>query len=146
MIGLGSNMSNPKRQVQLAIETLSQNFTVIATSSLYQTSPVGEIPQDDFINAVVAIETELSPQALLVKLLALEKAQGRRRDGTRWGPRIIDLDILLYGNEEIDEVGLKVPHPELLKRSFVLTPLLEIAPKVTLPNGRSIKEIVQDQN
>lgn len=129
-IGLGSNLECPERQVASAIRTLSAlpNSKLLASSRLYRTAPVGLTDQPDYINAVVRLETRLEPRALLDALQAIERAHGRRRDGTRWGPRTLDLDILLYGDERLDTPGLTIPHPELANRAFVLVPLSEIAP------------------
>lgn len=134
-IGIGSNLSDPYLQVKKAIQSISNLPQVchIQTSQYYLTSPVGEIEQPDFINAVIEMRTSLSPLALLACLQAIEEKQGREKRSPRWGPRIIDLDILLYGKERVDLPQLKIPHPELLNRWFVLLPLLEITPYFYLP-------------
>ena len=129
-IGLGSNLQEPERQVRAAIEELAAlpESRLRAVSRLYRTAPVGPPGQPDYINAAARLETRLAPQALLAELHRIELAHGRRRDGTRWGPRILDLDILVYGEARIDEPGLTIPHPEMARRAFVLVPLADVAP------------------
>lgn len=133
-IGLGSNMGNKLANLKKAIEGFGkiQGTKVLTVSSLYKTEPVGDVEQDWFVNAVAEVETGLTPRELLNKLLYIEKNLGRIRD-ERWGPRVIDLDILLYDDLVMDEEGLSIPHPYLHKRGFVLVPLAEIAPKVIHP-------------
>ncbi len=129
-IGLGSNIENPLeqlRQAKSAIAQLSQTY-IIAASSLYQSKPVGPQDQPDFLNAVLCIATEFSPQQLLAALQQIEQQQGRQRI-QHWGPRTLDLDILLFDDQMIDQPDLKIPHPEMLNRAFVLVPLAEIAPE-----------------
>ena len=118
---------------------------VLAVSSVRETDPVGYEDQPRFLNAACAIETGLGPRELLERLLAIERALGRERTGPRFGPRTIDLDLLLYGNETLDEPGLTVPHPRLAERLFVLEPLLELAPDLVLPDGRAIRDLVATQ-
>ncbi|UHD18336.1 2-amino-4-hydroxy-6-hydroxymethyldihydropteridine diphosphokinase [Thiocapsa bogorovii] len=129
-IGLGSNLQEPERQIESAIGELAAlpETRLRAASRLYRTAPVGPLGQPDYINAAVRLETRLAPQALLAELHRIELAHGRRRDGTRWGPRILDLDILVYGDLSLDEPGLTIPHPEMARRAFVLVPLADIAP------------------
>jgi 2-amino-4-hydroxy-6-hydroxymethyldihydropteridine diphosphokinase len=114
-VGLGSNLAGPEAQVRQAIDDLGglRETALSARSPLYRTAPVGPVDQPDFVNAVVRLETRLAPRALLRSLQALELAHGRHRDGTRWGPRTLDLDILLYGDEQVREPGLRIPHPEM---------------------------------
>lgn len=133
-IGLGSNMGDKIANVKKAIEELGKipGNEVLAISSLYKTEPVGDIEQDWFINAAAKIETALSPQRLLKTLLDIEKDMGRVRE-IKWGPRIIDLDILLYDDLILEEEGLIIPHPYLHERGFVLAPMAEIAPDVIHP-------------
>ena len=128
-IGLGSNLQNPKRQVETALEELAQlpDTSLLDHSSLYRSRPVGPQDQDDFINAVAHLSTALAADSLLDALQQLEQQHHRVRE-RRWGPRSLDLDLLLYGDRTIDTPRLKVPHPEIAKRSFVLLPLHEIAP------------------
>jgi 2-amino-4-hydroxy-6-hydroxymethyldihydropteridine diphosphokinase len=129
-IGLGSNLLDPVQQVAEAIRELARvpASTLLARSRLYRTAPVGPPGQPDYVNAVVCLETRLAPEALLTELHRIELAHGRHRDGTRWGPRILDLDILLYGDARIDAPGLTIPHPEMARRAFVLVPLADVAP------------------
>ncbi len=135
-IGLGSNLDNPVNQVLLAMESIGQHpaINLIARSSLYQTQPVGFIEQPDFINAVVHIETSLTPPDLLLELLKIEQQQGRKRM-IRFGPRTLDLDILLYEDLVIQSETLTIPHPQMHERGFVLHPLFEIAPDLRLLQG-----------
>ena len=133
-VGLGSNLHDPLDQVRAAIVALGEiDLTRIsACSSLYRSLPVGYAEQPDFINAVAKLETELVPRRLLERLFSIEQAQGRVRTIPN-GPRILDLDLLLFGTERIDEEGLNVPHPRMHERAFVLLPLLEIAPSIIVP-------------
>ena len=133
-IALGSNIGNRKNYIHNAITLLGNNpeITVVKQSSLIETEPVGPIEQDLFINAVIEISTSLTPQELLATCLAVEEQIGRVRT-QRWGPRTIDLDILLFADRIIAGANLKIPHPELSMRAFVLVPLAEIAPKIQHP-------------
>lgn len=142
-IGLGSNLEQPLRQVQQALEELKQlaDTELIAHSRLYRSDPVGPADQPDYINAVAQLRSRLQPEALLDQLQQLEQ-QHRRVRLQHWGPRTLDLDILLFGDQLIDSKRLKVPHPFMAARSFVLYPLQEIAPMLTLPDGRSINQLV----
>lgn len=143
-VGLGSNLNDPQSQVRQAIlqlKNLAQSHFVCA-SSLYSTPPWGVKEQPPFVNAVVEIKTQLAPHDLLDALLAIERAMGRVRD-QRYGPRIIDCDILLYGQQELKSERLSVPHPYLTERSFVVVPLYEIAPKLVLPSGLRLCELVK---
>ncbi|MBT2969501.1 MAG: 2-amino-4-hydroxy-6-hydroxymethyldihydropteridine diphosphokinase [gamma proteobacterium symbiont of Ctena orbiculata] len=129
-VGLGSNMENPRRQVESALEELKalRPITLLKHSSLYRTRPLGPQNQPYFINAVASLATTLDAEALLDQLQALEQAHRRERGGLHWGPRTLDLDLLLYGGMSIDTPRLSVPHPEMAKRAFVLLPMSEIAP------------------
>lgn len=142
-IGLGSNLNNPASQVQCALAKINalQETRVIAQSRQYETEPVGPAGQPNYINQVIAIETALTPHALLHALQAIEQTMGRVRS-VRWGARIIDCDILLYDNEIIQTEDLSVPHPEMKKRTFVLLPLFEIAPEFIFPTGEALKSLV----
>jgi 2-amino-4-hydroxy-6-hydroxymethyldihydropteridine diphosphokinase len=133
-IGLGSNLAHPAAQVLQAMQLIDQlqNTAVLARSSLYRSAPVGYLEQPDFVNAVVKVETALSPLALLQALLALEQQNGRTREFPN-APRTLDLDVLLYDDLQHHEHGLTVPHPQMHKRAFVLQPLLEIAPECVIP-------------
>jgi 2-amino-4-hydroxy-6-hydroxymethyldihydropteridine diphosphokinase len=150
-IGVGSNLNNPVEQCMEAFHRLSlvSGIKVLRRSSLYRTEPVGFSEQDWFINAVVEIRTTLSPCQLLDSLHKIEETMGRVR-GPKWGPRAIDLDILLYGQEVIQEEGLRIPHPELHKRRFVLEPLCELAAYVIHPafgvSMHGLKDRLNDEN
>ncbi len=133
-VALGANLAEPAVQVRAALGSLAQlpECRVLRASSLYRTAPVGIHGQPDFINAVAALETVLTPQDLLAALFAIEAQFGRRRD-YRHAPRTLDLDLLLYGNETLDTPALQLPHPRMHLRAFVLAPLLEIAPDCAIP-------------
>jgi 2-amino-4-hydroxy-6-hydroxymethyldihydropteridine diphosphokinase len=134
-VGLGSNLQLPARQVDDALGLLAdiQGTRLVAASSLYRSTPFGGVEQPDFVNAVAALLTILSPGELLAELQGIELRQGRERDGSRWGPRVLDLDLLVYSGASIDEPGLTVPHPGIAERNFVLLPLGEIAPDLVVP-------------
>ena len=134
-IGLGSNLEDPRRQVRTAIAELDvlPYTRLVARSSLYRSDPMGPPDQPDYINAVAAVDTLLTPLALLDALMGVERAHGRIRNATRWGPRTLDLDLLVYGETIISEARLTVPHPGIAERAFVLLPLLEIAPDLEIP-------------
>ena len=142
-IALGSNLDAPKEQLARALDALRQlpRSRFISASGLYRTAPMGPPGQPDYINAVAAVETELEPLALLDALQAIEAAHGRVRL-ERWGPRTLDLDLLLYGEMTIDLPRLQVPHPGLGERNFVLLPLYQIAPELVLPDGRRLSDLV----
>jgi len=144
-LGLGSNLQDPLLQLQQALLKLSliPELRIIQTSSFYRTKPYGVAHQPDFINAVAQIETALVPHALLKTLLEIEKELGRVRE-QKWGPRIIDLDILLYEDQIINTPELTLPHPGLHQRSFVLYPLAEITPNLILPDGTSIQQFLKN--
>ena len=136
-IGLGSNLDDPVRQIRSALEALGRvrHSRLVASSALYQNPPMGPQQQPEFVNAVAGVLTRLSPEELLAEMQSIELAQGRRRDGPRWGPRTLDLDLLLYGDRCLQSASLTVPHPGLADRPFVLLPLLELAPGLRLPDG-----------
>ncbi len=127
-IGIGANLGDPDAQCRDAVQRVraTPGIRLLRCSSLYRTTPVGPADQEWFINAVAEIRTELSPVELFTALKAIERQMGRT-DGPRWGPRVIDLDILLYGQEVVNLEGLKIPHPEMHRRRFVLAPLCELA-------------------
>lgn len=129
-IGLGSNLQGPCGQVESAFDLLASidETRFIARSSLYRSAPFGGIEQPDFVNAAASLLTRLSARQLLVELQAIEKRRGRDHGGARWGPRVLDLDLLVFGRQQIDEPGLTVPHPGIAERNFVSLPLLEVAP------------------
>lgn len=143
-IGIGSNIGEPRAQVESAIAALGglPETTLSGQSRLYSSRPLGPVSQPDFVNAVARIETGLEPPALLEALHAIERAHGRVRDGTRWGPRRLDLDLLLYGERAFSSGGLTVPHPELTRRSFVLYPLADIAPDLVIPGAGPLNRLL----
>jgi 2-amino-4-hydroxy-6-hydroxymethyldihydropteridine diphosphokinase len=136
-IGLGGNVGDKRANLDRAVERLSAvpGVRVVARSGYYRTEPWGFTDQDWFLNACVVVETTLSPADLLAACLAVETSLGRRR-AERWGPRIIDLDILTFGDRTIDEPGLAVPHPRLMERAFVLAPLAEVRPDLRIAGVR----------
>lgn len=142
-IGLGGNVGDAPatlRQALAALGALPQT-RLVAASRLYRTAPVGGIEQADFINAAACIRTRLTPIALLQALFAIERAHGRERAREeRWGPRTLDLDLLIYGDALIDIDGLTLPHPRMHERAFVLVPLLEIAPDLQIPGRGSARD------
>lgn len=142
-IGLGSNMGDKAENLARARQMINSvdDTEITKTSSLYKTAPWGKTDQDDFINQVIEIETELTPLELLHQLQNIEIKLGRQRN-EQWGPRVIDLDVLLYGEETIEMAELKVPHPYLMQRLFVLMPLQEIEPELIFPDGSKIVEVL----
>ena len=134
-VGIGSNLDAPEQQVDQAIVALAElpDTILISQSRLYRSSPMGPSDQPDFVNAVVAVLTQAEPQAFLEQMQAIERKQGRKREGERWGPRTLDLDLLAYSGRIINEVDLTVPHPGIAKRNFVLLPWQEIAPNFVVP-------------
>lgn len=133
-IGLGSNLGDRSRHITDAVAGIAEAGSLVRVSSLYETAPVGGPKQGPYLNAVAVIETDLSAQQLLNHCLAVERDQGRERR-ERWGPRTIDLDILLYGDLTLAEENLTIPHPRMTERRFVLEPLLEVWPDAALPDG-----------
>ncbi len=133
-VGLGSNLDDPEAQVRRALDELAglPESVLERTSSLYRTAPMGPPDQPDYVNAVARLATRLAPHRLLSALQAIERAHGRVR-GVHWGPRTLDLDLLLYDALRIADARLTVPHPGIAERSFVLTPLAEIAPDLDIP-------------
>ena len=145
-IGLGSNLAQPAQQLRAALAAMAAlpDTELIAVSSLYASKPLGPADQPDFVNAVAALDTALEPLALLDCLQQIELQQGRQRKAERWGPRTLDLDILLFGELQIDLPRLQVPHYHLQERPFVLYPLAEIAPDLQLPDGRDVPTLLQN--
>jgi 2-amino-4-hydroxy-6-hydroxymethyldihydropteridine diphosphokinase len=142
-IGLGSNLSDPRAQVLKACARLTELplSRVLLTSPLYRSRPLGTVAQPDFVNAVAGVLTQLDPEALLAALKALEAALGRKPQHERWGPRIIDLDLLSHGRERSSEAALTLPHPGIVERNFVLYPLADIAPDLDLPGLGRVAEL-----
>ena len=134
-IGVGSNLEDPRAQVLTALARLGDlpKTHLVLASRLYRSRPLGRVAQPDFVNAVAGILTRLDPNALLTELRAIESAMGRPKRHERWGPRIIDLDLLAHGRERRTEAELTLPHPGIVERNFVLYPLAEIAPDLELP-------------
>jgi len=141
-IGIGSNLGRKEDNIGRALELLKedQRIQVAAVAPLYRTDPVGYTQQDWFLNTVAALETELSPQQLLGLLMSFENKMGRERM-VRWGPRVIDLDILLYGDLIINTPHLQIPHPRLEERAFVVVPLADLYPDMLLPGGRAASDM-----
>lgn len=144
-IGLGANLDQPQQQLEQALHELAQlpSVELIAHSSLYHSKPVGPQDQPDYINAAALLETALEPLVLLDALQQLEQDHGRIRK-RHWGERTLDLDILLIDDLVIDSERLQVPHPHAKQRSFVLTPLLEINPELTFPDGTVVEQLLTE--
>ncbi len=144
-VGIGANLNNPKRQVKKAMKALATlpQTKFITQSSLYLSPPMGPQDQDHYINAIAKLETDLKAIDLLDQLQAIENSQGRVRKSERWGPRTLDLDLILYGNQIINEERLTIPHYGLKQRAFVLVPLEEVDPHLILPDNSKIFELVQ---
>lgn len=143
-VGLGSNLGDPAAQVREAaakIDALPRT-SVDALSRLYRSAPWGDVNQPAFVNAVAAVTTSLTAGELLRALLAIERSQGRVRGSRRWGPRIIDLDLLLYGDRQLQEPGLQLPHPRLAQRAFVLVPLNELAADANVPGEGLVRDLL----
>jgi 2-amino-4-hydroxy-6-hydroxymethyldihydropteridine diphosphokinase len=142
--GLGANLGDREATIRRAVELLgaAPGVSVVALSTLRETDPVGYVDQPRFLNGAVELETTLAPRELLDALLAVERALGRERTGPRFGPRTIDLDLLLYGDERIDEPGLRVPHPRLHERAFVLQPLAELEPALEIPGRGRVQTLL----
>ncbi len=146
-VGLGSNLGDREATLRRALELLgaTPGLRVVAVSSLRETDPVGDRDQPPFLNGACAVETELSPRELLARLLEIELELGRVRDvSRRFGPRTADLDLLLYGGETVAEPDLVVPHPRLAERRFALEPLAELDPRLALPDGRRVADLLAE--
>jgi 2-amino-4-hydroxy-6-hydroxymethyldihydropteridine diphosphokinase len=144
-VGLGANLGDRRATIERAVELLDAvaGVEVLAVSSLRETDPVGLEDQPRFLNGAAAVETALSAQDLLRVLLAVERQLGRTRDGPRFGPRAIDLDLLVYGSAELAEQGVTVPHPRLHERRFALEPLSELAPGLVVPGRGPVKDLLR---
>ncbi|MGX9740124.1 2-amino-4-hydroxy-6-hydroxymethyldihydropteridine diphosphokinase [Pseudocitrobacter corydidari] len=140
-IAIGSNLASPLEQVNAAIQALGEipQSRIVALSSFYRTPPLGPQDQPDYLNAAVALETSLAPEALLDHTQRIELQQGRVRKAERWGPRTLDLDIMLFGDAVIHTERLTVPHYDMKNRGFMLWPLFEIAPESVFPDGETLK-------
>jgi len=143
-VGLGANVGPREETLRQAVELLAteDGVEVVGVSTLQETDPVGSVDQPRFLNGAVAVETTLSPRELLDVLLRIERTLGRVRDGTRWGPRTVDLDLLVYADEVVDEPGLRVPHPRLQERRFVLEPLVELNPVLQVPGAGRVSDLL----
>jgi len=146
-VGLGSNLEDPVRQISLAFDLLDEidDTRLIARSSLYESAPFGPVEQPSFINAVALLDTKLDPRTLLLNLQAIEDSQGRKRE-IRWGPRVLDLDLLVHGSHEVQESDLTLPHPGIAERNFVLLPLREVASDLVIPDLGRIADIAVDED
>ena len=145
-IGLGSNLAEPQEQLRAALQTLQglPDSQLSGCSSLYASDPLGPADQPRYVNAVAALDTRLEPHALLDQLQRIELEQGRQRKAERWGPRTLDLDILLFGERMLHDERLTVPHYHMQARAFVLYPLAELAPGLQLPDGRALTDLLAD--
>ncbi len=145
-VGLGANLGDRADTLGRAAGLLAglPDTCLVARSSLTETDPVGLVDQPRFLNGAVALETALPPRALLEALLRVERELGRTREGPRFGPRTVDLDLLLYGQDLIDEPGLTVPHPRLHERRFALEPLLELDPELVVPGRGTVQDLLED--
>ena len=145
-VGIGSNLGDSISIVRDAIDHLGKisNCELVKFSSLYESEPVGDVPQDNYINAVAGLKTSLQPTELLLELQAIEYAFYRRRDAAlRWGPRTLDLDIILYGDRTINDSHLTVPHGEMQNRLFVLKPLFEVLGEIYIPGLGSLSYLIK---
>lgn len=138
-VALGSNLGDREAAIRRAAELIGAR----RLSTIRETEPWGYADQPRFLNAVAEVETELGPRALLERLLAVERELGRERTGPRYGPRTIDLDLLVHGDATVSEPGLEVPHPRLAERLFVLEPLAELAPALAIPGAGTVQELLR---
>ncbi len=145
-IAIGSNLASPLEQVNAAIRALADipDSRVVSVSSLYRTPPLGPQDQPDYLNAAVVLETSLAPEALLDHTQRIELQQGRVRKAERWGPRTLDLDIMLFGDAIINSERLTVPHYDMKNRGFMLWPLFEIAPQLHFPDGLALRTALEN--
>jgi 2-amino-4-hydroxy-6-hydroxymethyldihydropteridine diphosphokinase len=143
-IALGSNLASPLEQVNAAVQALGEmpQSRIIAVSSFYRTPPLGPQDQPDYLNAAVVLDTALDAETLLDNTQRIELQQGRVRKAERWGPRTLDLDLMLFGNEIINTERLTVPHYDMKNRGFMLWPLFEVAPDLTFPDGIPLRDIL----
>lgn len=144
-IAIGSNLASPLEQVNAAVQALGEipQSRIVALSSFYRTPPLGPQDQPDYLNAAVVLETTLDAETLLDNTQRIELQQGRVRKAERWGPRTLDLDIMLFGHEVINTERLTVPHYDMKNRGFMLWPLFEVAPDLTFPDGSSLQAVLQ---
>lgn len=143
-VGLGANLGDREATLRRALELLAAEpeIELVAVSRFRETDPVGYLEQPRFLNGAAALETTLSPRALLERLLAVERTLGRTREGPRYGPRTVDLDLLAYGDDILDEPGLAVPHPRLHERRFALEPLADLDPALAVPGRGTVRDLL----
>jgi 2-amino-4-hydroxy-6-hydroxymethyldihydropteridine diphosphokinase len=143
-VGLGSNLDDPLQQIERALHALAglTQTQLLRASRRYRTAPWGFAEQPPFVNAVAELATHLPPRDLLDALLVLERAQGRHRDGARWGPRTLDLDLLLYGDLQMEAPGLVLPHPRIAERAFVLVPLADLDTDLEIPGAGVVRDLL----
>jgi 2-amino-4-hydroxy-6-hydroxymethyldihydropteridine diphosphokinase len=143
-VGLGANLGDREATLRCAVDRLDEvdGVHVVAVSELRETDPVGVVDQPRFLNGAVGVDTTLSPRQLLDALLGIERELGRVRDGERWGPRTVDLDLLLYEDLVVDEPGLRVPHPRLHERRFAVEPLAELDPTLEIPGRGAVSLLI----
>ncbi len=148
LVGLGSNLDGPARQIETAFGMLEgmDQTRLVARSSLYRSAPLGGIEQPDFVNAAALLTTVLPPREFLAQLQSIESARGRERGEIHWGPRVLDLDLLAYDGHLVDEPDLTVPHPGIASRNFVLLPLCEIAPDFVIPGLGRVRDLPVDDS
>ncbi|MBB3321630.1 MULTISPECIES: 2-amino-4-hydroxy-6-hydroxymethyldihydropteridine diphosphokinase [Atlantibacter] len=144
-LAIGSNLASPLEQVNAALAALADipESQLVAVSDFYRTPPLGPQDQPDYLNAAVALETTLAPEALLDHTQRIELQQGRERKAHRWGPRTLDLDIMLFGEQHIHTPRLTVPHYDMKNRAFMLLPLAQIAPDLRFPDGDKLSELLE---
>ena len=147
-IAIGSNLASPLEQVNAAVQALGEipQSKIVAVSSFYRTPPLGPQDQPDYLNAAVVLETALNAETLLDNTQRIELQQGRVRKAERWGPRTLDLDIMLFGHETINTERLTVPHYDMKNRGFMLWPLFEVAPDLIFPDGIPLRTILDNLN
>ena len=143
-VGLGANLGDREATLRRAVELLAADpeIELVALSTLRETDPVGYLDQPRFLNGAAELETDLAPRDLLERLLRVERRLGRERTGPRFGPRTVDLDLLLYGDEQVDEPGLRVPHPRLHERRFALEPVAELDPTLGIPGRGPVQTLL----
>ncbi len=144
-VGLGSNLDDPPTQLARAFEALARiaHTRLLRHSRLYRSAPWGNTDQPAFVNAVAELASALAPSDFLAALLDIERVQGRRRDGERWGPRTLDLDLLLFGERQSTEPGLTLPHPRMAERAFVLVPLAELDTDLRIPGAGVVRDLLR---
>ena len=147
-LGLGANLGDREGALRAAVAALeaTDGVRVAAVSSFRETDPVGYLDQPRFLNGAVAVDTTLGPRQLLAAVLAVERSLGRTREGPRFGPRTIDIDLLLYGDASVDEPGLTVPHPRLHERAFALEPLAELDPSLVVPGQGPLETLLRKRS